>query len=92
MDSTNSYPAGQTIKQNGLFKIDKDAYRDSLKAAAKATGQQYDIRSSHGLRWNFAQERFNTLQEFGKTYDQALAQGSQELGHERAEITLHYLK
>jgi integrase len=82
----------QAIKQNGLFKVDKDQYRDSLGTAAQATGQQYDIRSTHGLRWNFAQERFNTLQEHGKTYDQALAQVSQELGHERAEITLHYLR
>lgn len=82
----------RAIQGQGEFKVDKDAYRDSLKEAAAATDQQYDGRGSHGLRWNFAQERFNVLQERGSTYEQALAQVSNELGHERAEITLHYLR
>jgi site-specific recombinase XerC len=90
--SPQTYRAvAQAIQERGQYKISEDAYRDSLKAAAAATGQRYDERSTHGLRWNAAQERFSQLQVHGATYAQALAQVSQELGHERSEITLHYL-
>jgi hypothetical protein len=75
---------------NGRFHVDKDQYRDSLERAAQVTGQEYT--GSHGLRWNFAQERFAEIQGHGGTYEQALARVSQELGHERADITLHYLR
>lgn len=75
---------------DGRFRIDKDAYRDALKHAAQATGQEYT--GSHGLRWSFAQERCAEIQERGGSYEQALAQVSQELGHERADITEHYLR
>jgi len=78
------------IKENGVFKVDKDAYRTDLKAAAEKSGQDYT--GSHGLRWNFAQERFNELQAKGNlTYEQALKQVSEEMGHHRADITEHYL-
>ncbi len=78
------------IKENGVFRIDKDAYRADLKSAAEKSGQDYT--GSHGLRWNFAQERFNELQEKGNlTYEQALKQVSEEMGHHRADITEHYL-
>ena len=79
------------IKENGFFGVDKDAYRADLKAAAEKSGQDYT--GSHGLRWNFAQERFNELQEKGNlTYEQALKQVSEEMGHHRADITEHYLR
>ncbi|EDP73729.1 phage integrase N-terminal domain-containing protein [Hydrogenivirga sp. 128-5-R1-1] len=79
------------IKENGVFKVDKDTYRADLKLAAEKSGQDYT--GSHGLRWNFAQERFNELQENGNlTYEQALKQVSEEMGHHRADITEHYLR
>ncbi len=79
------------VKEKGEFKIDKNAYRADLKSAAIKTGQKYT--GSHGLRWNFAQERFNELQEKGNlTYEQALKQVSEEMGHHRADITEHYLR
>lgn len=74
----------------GRFQVDKDAYRGSLEKAAEASGQDYT--GSHGLRWNFAQERFQEVQANGGSYEQALAHVSQELGHDRADITLHYLR
>jgi hypothetical protein len=80
----------QRIQERGEFRIDKDAYRDSLRDAAAETGQKYT--SSHGLRWNYAQERFQQIQEHGGSYEKALAQVSQEMGHERASITEHYLR
>ena len=72
------------------FEFDKDAYRTDLKAAAAKTGQEYE--GSHGLRWSWAQERHAELQEVGMTYEQSLTQVSQEMGHERGDITEHYLR
>lgn len=83
----------QIIQERGVFQIDKDSYRDSLAAAAATTGQEYTDKGSHGLRWNYAQERCSALQEHhGLTYDQAMLQVSSEMGHERADITEHYLR
>lgn len=76
---------------NKRFVVNYQNYRYSLKRAAKLTGQNYT--GSHGLRWNFAQNRFHEVQvEGGCTYTQALYQVSEELFHERANITKHYLR
>lgn len=89
--SKDTYQAvEQRIQERGEFRVDKDAYRDSIKAAAESTGQDYN--GSHGLRWNYAQDRFKEIQEHGGSYEKALAQVSQEMGHERASITEHYLR
>jgi hypothetical protein len=78
------------IEKNGNFKIDKDAYGRDLRAAALASGQA--ASGSHGLRWNYAQARMMEIQQGGKTYEQALAVVSREMGHERSDITEHYLR
>lgn len=77
------------VARNGSFKVSPDGYRAALKDAACATGQDYN--GSHGLRWNFAQERFAELQTAGAGYEAALGAVSHELGHNRIDITLHYL-
>ena len=75
----------------GVLKFDDyKAYLDDLKNAAEKTGQGYS--GSHGLRWDFAQGRMSELQASGLTYEEALRQVSQEMGHERSDITEHYLK
>jgi len=91
----NVYNALKSLVENkadidGKFKFDMDKYREALKEAAQRSGQEYT--GSHGLRWNFAQETFMRLQEQGKTYEQALQETSNLLGHERADITRHYLR
>jgi site-specific recombinase XerD len=78
------------IEKNGTFQINKDDYGRDLRAAALATGQ--DATGSHGLRWNFAQNRMVELQQSGQVYEQALVVVSNEMGHERADITEHYLR
>jgi hypothetical protein len=80
----------QHIKENGVFRIDKNAYINDLKATSAITNQHY--QGSHGLRWSYAQERHNEVQQHGYTYEQSLTIVSQELGHERADITEHYLR
>jgi len=77
------------IKAHGELRVGADVYRESLKSAAKTTGQNYN--GSHGLRWNFAQERFAELQTFGVGYEKALGVVSDQLGHNRIQITEHYL-
>jgi len=76
---------------DGVFKVaDYKAYIAALEKSAGKTGQDYN--GSHGLRWNFAQERMQKLQAHGLSYEQALQQVSHEMGHERSDITEHYLK
>ena len=78
------------IEKHQEFSVNSNHYRKDLKNTAKITGQKYT--GSHGLRWNFAQERFLKLQKSGFTFEQCLQQTSWEMGHERADITLHYLE
>jgi len=81
---------GHILKHSGEFRIKRaDSYRKALMEAARKSNQEYT--GSHGLRWNFAQERFQELQKSGYTYEQCLAQTSWDMGHERVDITLHYL-
>lgn len=69
---------------------EKNAYREELQRASEMSGQSYN--GSHGLRWNYAQEKMQALQQEGKSYEQSLIEVSQSMGHERADITEHYLK
>ncbi|ADU66175.1 integrase family protein [Desulfurispirillum indicum S5] len=73
------------------FSLSGSFYRSALQVAAKHSNQKYT--GSHGLRWNFAQNRMAELTGGqGKPYEQALVQVSQEMGHERGSITEHYLQ
>jgi len=81
------------VQEHGKFQVsksDRQALRESIREAAEATGQKYT--GAHGLRHNFAQNRVAELQAEGKSYGDALAETSRELGHERPSITLHYLR
>jgi len=74
---------------------DADAYRLALKKACQQAGESYknkqgESKGSHGFRWNYAQNRHSEIQRAGRSYHEALAQTSREMGHERADITTHY--
>lgn len=75
---------------SGEIKEVADAYRADVKGAATATGQAYT--GSHGLRWNYAQETYAHYIKEGYTPEQALKATSKDMGHQRTDITLHYLK
>ena len=75
---------------DGKYKFDMNDYRNALKEAAKASNQEYT--GSHGLRWNFAQEKFSELQREGKTYEQALQIVSNLMGNECPITTEYYLR
>jgi hypothetical protein len=72
------------------FTFNRSQYRMALKIAANKTGQAYT--GSHGLRYNYAQERFQATQRNGLTWEEALVHVAHEMGHDRGDITLHYIK
>ena len=76
------------LEENGSFQIGYDAYINALKEAAEKTHQTYN--GSHGLRWNYAQNRIIKLQQYGYSDTQSEQIVSWELKHNRASITQHY--
>lgn len=78
------------ISEAGRFDFDKRGYARAVEDAAERSGQNH--QGTHGLRWSWAQERHAELQKHGRTYEQALGLVSAELGHDRADITEHYLR
>ncbi len=76
---------------------DAEAYRLALRAACEKVGEPYrnkqgESRGSHGLRWNYVQNRYLEIQRAGRSLPEAMACTSQEVGHNRADITKHYLR
>lgn len=78
------------LNESGSFKINYYLYISALKEAAEKTNQIY--YSSHGLRWNYAQNRITELQECGYSFAQAEQMVSLEMKHNRPSITQHYLQ
>ena len=78
---------------SGKFTIrgEENKYRSVLKDASEKSGQSY--QGSHGLRWSFAHARHSEcMSAANMSYEQALSQVSHEMGHERSDITCHYLR
>jgi hypothetical protein len=71
--------------ENG-YSVPYDDYRETLKVNCLE-----EWHGTHGLRYNFAEDRYNELIEQGLTDSEALAETSLEMGHSREEITEHYL-
>ncbi|MGM0609324.1 MAG: hypothetical protein ACQESP_13020 [Candidatus Muiribacteriota bacterium] len=93
--SIETYNKLKEVVQNSkdqILKFSDNSYRNSLKNSANITNQEYTRKGSHGLRYNFAQERFQEVQRSGQSFDKALQQVSQEMFHTRPDITLHYVK
>ena len=80
----------KTIEQKGIWKVDQTSYRKALKEACLEVGEK--PLGSHGLRWNYASERLNVYVEKYGSLERALAETSRDMGHDRADITLRYLK
>lgn len=66
------------------------AYVEAINQAAKSTGQYARGRGSHGLKHNFAQERYLECVSHGFSHEQALQQTSLETSHFRMRETLTY--
>jgi integrase len=81
--------AKEHVEDWGRISFNYKEYLNDLRQSAWETGQPYE--GSHGLRYNFAQERYEELIEAGWGHIEALKEVSEMLGHHRPEITQHYL-
>jgi len=80
------------ISRHGKLESDYFAYVEAINTAAKATGQYAPGRGSHGLKHNFAQERYLECIAHGMSHEQALQQTSLETSHFRLRETLTYTR
>jgi len=80
------------IRINGKLESDYIDYVEAINRAAKDTGQYAQGRGSHGLKHNFAQERYLECISHGLTHEQALQQTSLETSHFRLRETLTYTR
>lgn len=87
-----TYNALRFRTAHGSLRVDPSNYRVHLRQAAYQSGQQYVGRGTHGIRWCYAQERMDELINNGMAYEVALTTVSKLMGHERASITLHYMR
>ncbi len=77
-------------KYAGKFVFSSSGYRATVASAAEKAGETE--RGTHSFRWNYAQSEYISKQiEEGKPETQAKLEVSNELGHNRASITDHYL-
>jgi len=80
------------IKANGMLESDYADYVAAINRAARETGQYAPGRGSHGLKHNFAQERYLECINHGLSHEQALQQTSLETSHFRLRETLTYTR
>lgn len=76
-------------KEKRLFVTER-VYNEVLKKASKDSSQRY--QGSHGLRYNYAQNQYAKLLIQGYDPIEAQKMVSEEMGHHRADITMHYIK
>lgn len=80
------------MQNNGKLESDYAEYVAAINRAARETGQHAPGRGSHGLKHNFAQERYLECISYGLTHEQALQQTSLETSHFRLRETLTYTR
>jgi hypothetical protein len=80
------------IDRNGTLESDYVKYLEAINESAKATGQYALRRGSHGLKHNFAQERYLECVSNGYSHEKALQQTSLETSHFRLTETLTYTR
>lgn len=80
------------IQVHGRLESDYVDYLAAINRAATETGQYAPGRGSHGLKHNFAQERYLECISHGLTHEQALQQTSLETSHFRLRETLAYTR
>lgn len=77
------------ISDKGVFKIDYRRYVEAIKRSCALLG--IISEGTHGLRWNFAQRRFQEYLSAGYSDNEALQMVSYEMKHMRPDITCHYV-
>jgi hypothetical protein len=80
------------ISKHGKLESDYLEFVESVNQAARETGQFAPGRGSHGLKHNFAQERYLECIAHGFGHEHALQQTSLETSHFRLSETLAYTR
>jgi integrase len=80
------------IRMHNNLQCDYFEYLEAINQAARETGQYASGRGSHGLKHNFAQERYLECIAHGLMHEQALQQTSLETSHFRLSETLAYTR
>jgi integrase len=81
--------AGYVIN-TGSFSVSRSTYEKRLEAAFAENGVKY--KGTHTLRYTFGQNSFVKKVESGISVKESLRQVSEEMGHHRPDITLHYIR
>lgn len=76
-------------ERGGVIRVNQSTYRNHVAEAASRAGEVNS--GTHDLRYNFAQHRYMELTKDGYAPEQAHYLISEEMGHHRPDITLHYL-
>lgn len=82
----------QYLQKYGKLESNYSEYVAAITLAARETGQYTPGRGSHGLKHNFAQERYLECINHGLSHEQALQQTSLETSHFRLRETLTYTR
>jgi integrase/recombinase XerD len=78
------------LKPSGkLFNKDPSSVQRALRKACEALG--IECKGVHGLRHDYAVNRYKELRKFGVEKEDCKRVVSRELGHNRTEITDAYL-
>lgn len=80
------------IELHGKLESNYFKYNEAINQAARETNQDAPGRGTHGLKHNFAQERYHQCVSNGMTHEQALQQTSLETSHFRMSETLGYTR
>ena len=86
------YRLEEYLQKHCKLESDYIGYVEAINQAAKKTDQYAPGRGTHGLKHNFAQERYLQCIDFGLTHEQALQQTSLETSHFRLRETLTYTR
>jgi hypothetical protein len=96
---TEHYVSLETYKRlenyfarNGKLENDYYEYVEAINKAAQATNQYATGRGTHGLKHNFAQERYHQCVKHGMKHEEGLQQTSLETSHFRMSETLAYTR
>ncbi len=71
------------------FFLNANKYRYRLEKAVTANREIYKGKSTHGLRWNYSQEKI-LLESNKHSYTKAMEVTSHQMGHNRIYVTEHY--
>ncbi len=77
-------------ERGGVVQVKSSTYRNQIARAAKLAGETNS--GTHDFRYNFARDRYLDLTKKGYIPEQAHYLISEEMGHHRPDITLHYLR